>query len=509
MRALLSVTNKNRLVPFAKGLLSLGYELVSTGGTYAFLSSKSVPVTQISQITQFPEILEGRVKTLHPLIYGGILALRDSLEHITCLKDYGIVPLDLICVNLYAFGSVASRPNRTEEEVLEHIDIGGPTLIRAAAKNYRFVLPVVDPVDYVEILSKLKTKTLGIDYRKRLAHKAFEMVSDYDRTIASYLSENLDEPKTLPQKLSIAYTKVHDLRYGENPHQSAAFYTSEEHLRMGENAVQIHGKALSYNNLLDADVAWNLVCEFDVCTFVVVKHTSPCGVATNPDPNIAYMDAYTGDPLSAFGGVVASNKPISGAVAAEMAKIFYEIIIAPEFTPEAREILSGKKDLRLLVCKNQQMDSHQTELRQIAGGLLLQTVDSIQESTDDWNVVTNRKPTASEKRDLEFAWIVSKHVKSNAITVAKDSKMLGIGGGQPSRVGSVDIALQKAGKLSKNAVMASDAFFPFSDSIEKAGLAGISAVIEPGGSIRDQEIIDKANELGLSVLFTGVRHFKH
>jgi len=509
MRALLSVTDKTNIVEFAQELLKLGYELVSTGGTHSVLSSANLRVSQISEVTNFPEILDGRVKTLHPLIYGGILSRRDVPEHVASMRDYGIVAIDLICVNLYDFASVVARDDSDEEQILENIDIGGPTLIRAAAKNFKSVLPIVDPKDYSEIISKLRSGTINFDYRKGLARKAFELVSEYDSMIESYLAENSANPTIFPEKLSIKYQKVDDLRYGENPHQAAALYESVSKQNKDPAVIQLHGKPLSYNNILDADVAWNLVSEFKECTFAVVKHNNPCGVSSNKNPDKAYIQAYNGDPLSAFGGVVATNHTVSASVANAMAKIFYEIIIAPEFTPEALAILTQKKNLRILVRALEKLGSGTGELRQISSGALLQTADNIEESMEDWQVATFRKPTKQEKKDLEFAWIVSKHVKSNAITVAKSGKILGIGAGQPSRVGSVDIALNKAGKLGKGSVMASDAFFPFADSIEKAASSGISAIAEPGGSIRDQEIIDRANELGLSVLFTGIRHFKH
>ena len=509
MRALLSVTDKTDLVQFARGLLKLGYELVSTGGTHSVLSSANLPVTQISEITNFPEILDGRVKTLHPLIYGGILSRRDIPEHVSCMSDYGIVSIDLVCVNLYDFASVVTRSDSSEEQILGNIDIGGPTLIRAAAKNFKSVIPVVDPEDYDGVISKLLSGTMSFDDRKELARKAFELVSEYDSMIESYLAANPTDPEVFPEKLSVKYKKVSDLRYGENPHQSAALYEYASNQIMEPAFIHLHGKPLSYNNILDADVAWNLVSEFTECTFAVVKHNNPCGVSSDISPDKAYLRAYEGDPLSAFGGVVATNYPVSVSIASEMVKIFYEIIIAPEFTPEALEILTQKKNLRILVRTIGKSRAVYGELRQISNGVLLQTGDYIQENIRDWNVVTSRKPTRQEKKDLEFAWIVSKHVKSNAITIAKSTKILGIGAGQPSRVGSVDIALNKAGKLGKGTVMASDAFFPFPDSIEKAAEAGISAIAEPGGSIRDQDIIDKANELGLTVLFTGIRHFRH
>ena len=509
MRALLSVTDKTDIVEFAQELLKLGYQLVSTGGTHSVLSSANLPVAQISEVTNFPEILDGRVKTLHPLIYGGILSRRDKPEHVASMRDYGIVAIDLICVNLYDFASVVARDDSDEEQILENIDIGGPTLIRAAAKNFKSVLPVVDPRDYGEIISKLRSGAISFDYRKGMARKAFELVSEYDSLIESYLAGNSTNATMFPEKLSIKYQKVDDLRYGENPHQAAALYEYVSKKTKEPAVIQLHGKPLSYNNILDADVAWNLVSEFKECTFAVVKHNNPCGVSSNKNPDKAYTQAYKGDPLSAFGGVVATNHIVSASVANAMAKIFYEIIIAPEFTPEALDILTQKKNLRILVRALGKLGSETGELRQISSGALLQTADNVEENIEDWQVATFRKPTKQEKKDLEFAWIVSKHVKSNAITVAKSGKILGIGAGQPSRVGSVDIALNKAGQLGKGAVMASDAFFPFADSIEKAAASGISAVAEPGGSIRDQEIIDRANELGLSVLFTGIRHFKH
>lgn len=509
MRAILSVWDKAGIIDFARGLLELGFEVFSTGGTKRALSEAGVAVREVAELTGFPEILDGRVKTLHPAVHGGILARRDLESHMEQLAKSGIETIDLVAVNLYPFIQTVAKPDVTFEEAIENIDIGGPTMIRAAAKNFPQVLVLVEPSDYGPILEQLRRGGVDFESRKKLAQKAFQHVAFYDTAVASYLQEG---EKGFAPELTIALRKRYDLRYGENPHQKAAFYEQVPGEELGiTSAQQLWGKELSFNNIMDADGAWKAACDFSEPTVVIVKHTNPCGLASHQDLAEAYRRALAGDPVSAFGGIVAVNRALNVALAREIANTFYEIVIAPEYEDEALAVLKGKKDLRLLAAGPALPAESITswDSRSVAGGFLIQTGDLIAEESKSWRTVTQREPTADEMKNLAFAWRAVKHVKSNAIVVAKDSMLLGMGAGQPSRVDSVEIALKKAGERVAGAVLASDAFFPFPDGVELAAKAGVSAVIEPGGSVRDNEVIEAANRHNVAMVFTGIRHFKH
>jgi phosphoribosylaminoimidazolecarboxamide formyltransferase/IMP cyclohydrolase len=504
MRAILSVWDKKGVADFAKGLSGLDFELFSTGATKRALEEASISVHSVEEITNFPEILDGRVKTLHPKIHGGILARRDLPSHMEQLARNSIKTIDLVAVNLYPFVQTVAKPDVSLENALENIDIGGPTLLRAAAKNFPHVIVVVDPDDYEPILEALRHNGIDLRHRKRLAQKAFQHVAIYDTAIASYLRKGEQD---FAEELTIALRKRYDLRYGENPQQKAAFYEEALGKKWGiASAKQLWGKELSFNNIMDADAAWNVVTDFFEPTIAIVKHTNPCGLASHNDLSEAYRRAYAGDPVSAFGGIVALNRPLGVEIAKEIAKTFFEIVIAPEYEEQALALLRGKKDLRLLAIGPVSVEP-QWDVRSISGGFLIQSKDSIAE--EQWSTVTQREPTSEERRDLAFAEKAAKHVKSNAIVVVKESMLLGMGAGQPSRVDSVEIALKKAGDRAREAVLASDAFFPFPDGVEMAARAGITAIIQPGGSIRDEEVINVSNQYNLAMIFTGIRHFKH
>ena len=516
-RALLSVSDKTGLVEFARGLANLGIELYSTGGTHKTLADAGIPVLQVAELTGFPEILDGRVKTLHPKVAGGILARRDIPQHMEELSQHGIVPLDLVVVNLYPFAQTIAKAGVTLDEAIEQIDIGGPTMVRAAAKNWRHVGIVVDPARYSELLGQLQAEgELSDELRLALAQEAFAHTAGYDSLIATYLDGQVNPEDNYPQRLFLQYEKVSDLRYGENPHQSAAFYreAEPEPLSLGL-AQQLHGKELSFNNINDANGALALLAEYTEPTAVAVKHTNPCGVATRRNCYEAYLAAYEADPVSIFGGIVALNRPVDAATAGELAKIFLEIIIAPEFSPEAMAILTRKKNLRLLAlpalgtAQQARSSIYSADLKKVAGGLLLQERDEIDLLPDQLQVVTRRTPTDSEWEQLYFSWKVVKHVKSNAIVLAQDLATVGVGAGQMNRIDAAKIAIASAGEQAGGSVMASDAFFPFSDVVAEASRAGVGAIIQPGGSIRDEESIKLADEKGIAMVFTGVRHFKH
>ncbi|WP_322796526.1 bifunctional phosphoribosylaminoimidazolecarboxamide formyltransferase/IMP cyclohydrolase [Tepidiforma sp.] len=524
MRALLGVYDKSGIEPFARALAELGWELISTGGTFATLHAAGIPVRKVEEITGFPEMLDGRVKTLHPAVHGGILARRDLPAHMEALAAHGIAPIDLVACNLYPFYATVTRPGGVPfAEAIENIDIGGPTLLRAAAKNHEAVLPVVDPADYDRIVEALRSGAVPAELRRELAWKAFAHVAAYDAAVSEWLWQQT-RPGEFPPRLSIPLERAQDLRYGENPHQRAAFYLDRslaEHGRGGiATAVQHHGKEMSYNNYLDTDAAWNCVNDFPTPACVIVKHTNPCGVATRDDLREAYRLAVIADPTSAFGGIVAFNRVVDAALAREIrefrnpndgeTRMFYEIVIAPGYTPEGLATLKGKsKDLRILEAQPHARGG--LALRQVGGGWLLQDPDDLTPDDLQLRVVTERQPTPEQLRDLAFAWRVVKHVKSNAIAIAKDGRLLGMGSGQPNRVKSVEIAMEKAGEEVRGAVLASDAFFPFAwgDSIEKACQAGIAAIIHPGGALRDQDGIDCCNQYGVAMIFTGIRHFRH
>jgi phosphoribosylaminoimidazolecarboxamide formyltransferase/IMP cyclohydrolase len=532
MRALLAVYDKTNLEPFARGLSGLGWELVSTGGTFAALQKAGIPVRKVEDITGFPEMLDGRVKTLHPAVHGGILARRDLPAHLEALAAHGIGPIDMVVCNLYPFYATVTREGGVSfEEGIENIDIGGPTMLRAAAKNHRDVIVVVDPANYDSVLEHLrKDGDIPAEGRRHLAWKAFAHTAAYDSAVSEWIWPAADRSEAFPPRFTVPLERpvvegqLLDLRYGENPHQRAAFYVDRslrEHGRGGiATALQHHGKEMSYNNYLDADAAWNAVNDFPGPTCVIVKHTNPCGVATRADLLEAYRLAVHADPVSAFGGIVAFNRPVDEALARELrefrspadgeTRMFYEIVVAPSYTEEGLTVLRGKsKDLRILEAKPRAKGG--LALRQIGGGWLVQDADDLGPEDVDLKVVTERQPTAQEMADLAFAWRCVKHVKSNAITIAKDGRLLGMGSGQPNRVKSVEIAMEKAGEEVRGAALASDAFFPFAwgDAIEKACQAGVAAIIHPGGSIRDQDGIDCCNQYGVAMVLTGTRHFRH
>ncbi len=514
MRAIISVSDKAGVADFAKGLSQLGFELFSTGGTKKALVESGVSVKGVSEITGFPEILNGRVKTLHPKVHGGILARRDLDAHMEELAKNEIETIDLVAVNLYPFVQTVSREGVTLEEALENIDIGGPTMIRAAAKNFPGVIVVVDPADYSVVLDKLKNKSLDLAERQRLAQKAFQHVAVYDTAISQYLRQDMEG---LPEEMTIALKKRYRLRYGENPHQSAGFYAE---VTVGEKkstgitwAEQLGGKELSFNNILDADAAWGVVTDFAAPTVAVIKHTNPCGLASHEDIAEAYRRAFSGDPVAAFGGIVACNRTVTLAMAEAMKSVFYEIVIAPEYEPAAIELLKKKKDLRTLVAEMPpaygKVEPGYLDFRRVKGGFLVQTSDSLPEGSLSLKTVTKREPTQSERDDLLFAWRAVKHVKSNAILLVKDKTLLGMGAGQPSRIISAQIAKEKAGDKTPGSVLASDAMFPFPDVVEAAAEGGVTAIIQPGGSIRDDESIKAADKHNITMVFTGVRHFRH
>lgn len=523
-RALLSVSDKSGLEELAKGLAAAGYELVSTGGSAKTIEAAGVPVRKVEDLTGFPEMLDGRVKTLHPGVHGGILAIRSNPEHMAAIKQHDISTIDVVVVNLYPFrATVTKSPPPPFADGVENIDIGGPAMIRAAAKNHGDVTVVVDPADYAELLTQLTAGEVSEDFRKRMAWKAYQHTASYDSQVAEWLWGQVGGGEPAPE-MSVPMKLAQGLRYGENPHQAAAFYSDGSLAEAGKGgiatAVQHHGKEMSYNNYLDADAAYSCCCDFKEPTCVIVKHTNPCGVATRDDLLEAYRLAVIADPVSAFGGIVAFNRPVDEKLARELreyrsptdgeTRMFYEIVVAPGYTPEGLEVLKGKsKALRILEAAPRPPSGR--SLRQVAGGWLMQGADDLSPEDITFTVVSEKQPTEQQLSDLRFAWRCVKHVKSNAITVAKDNKLLGMGSGQPNRVKSTQIAMEKAGEDIKGAVLASDAFFPFSwgDSVEMACQAGVAAIAHPGGSIRDQDAIDCCNKYGVALVTTGVRHFKH
>lgn len=508
-RALISVSDKTGILEFARELQALGVEIISTGGTATMLAEKGVKVTGISEVTGFPEILDGRVKTLHPNIHSGLLAIRDKEEHRQQIEELGIQPIDLVVVNLYPFRETISKSNVTYEEAIENIDIGGPTMLRSAAKNHAFVTVVVDARDYPIILNEMKNGGVTIETKRRLAAKVFRHTAAYDSLISNYLTEQIGEE--WPDQYTVTYEKAQDLRYGENPHQKAAFYRNPL-AKSGtlSTAEQLHGKELSYNNINDADAALKLVKEFEQPAVVAVKHTNPCGVGIGNNVFDAYQKAYESDPVSIFGGIIAANRKIDRSTAEKMKEIFLEIIMAPDFDEEALALLKEKKNLRLLRVGDVRKEPVPERLiSTVSGGVLIQEEDVKQISSEDLRVVTERKPAEEEIEQLLFAWKVVKHVKSNAIVLTKDYQTIGVGAGQMNRVGSAKIAIEQAGAKAIGSFLASDAFFPMSDTVEEAAKAGITAIIQPGGSIRDEESIEAANKHGIAMVFTDIRHFKH
>jgi len=545
MRAIISVDNKAGIVAFAQGLSALGVEIFSTGKTMATIEAAGVPVKSVAELTGFPEILGGRVKTLHPTVHAGVLARRDDPTHMAELATYDITPIDLVVCNLYPFAATVAQPDVTLEEAIEQIDIGGVTLLRAAAKNFAAVIVVSRPEDYEDVLGELRTMgATSLETRRRLALVAFQQTALYDSAIADYLRR--DAAEVFPADLTLGLRRLRTLRYGENPHQSAALYGwPQQSAGLDEHADQtppvpsawsapvapgaatvagsrlLNGKELSYNNLLDLDTALNAAASFTAPSTVIIKHTNPCGLACNDSLAESYRRAHSGDPVSAYGGIIGFNREVDAETANEVAQLFYEAIIAPGYSPEALDILTKKKNLRLLATGapvgplspasaiTATHDLRQMDMRHISGGLLIQTADLTSDQDMQRAVVTERAPTLEEVTDLLFAWQVVRHVKSNAIVLAKGLTLVGAGAGQTSRVASVQIAIERAADRARGAVLASDAYFPFSDGVETAAKAGVTAIIQPGGSIRDEESIRMANKYGIAMITTGQRHFRH
>jgi phosphoribosylaminoimidazolecarboxamide formyltransferase/IMP cyclohydrolase len=505
-RALISVSDKTGIVDFAQALSHFGVEIVSTGGTAKTLRDAALTVRDISELTGFPEMMDGRVKTLHPRVHGGLLAIRDNPDHVAALQQHQIEPIDLVVVNLYPFAETIKREGVTREEAIEQIDIGGPAMIRSAAKNSADVAVVVSSDQYAGLIDELKAHdgALSLNTRNRLAQLAFEHTAQYDLTVSSYLA---DATSPLPDRFSWTGKKIADLRYGENPHQKAAIYKTSPSAGIA-NATVLSGKEMSFNNYVDAEAAWQLVCDFEQTACAIIKHTNPAGVGLAETPAEAYQKALATDPVSAFGGIVAFNGKVDAAAAQEVTKIFTEVVIASDYDPEAFELLRTKKNLRVIRMHSTR-ESQRVEIKQIGGGMLIQTTDDHKLDREQLKVVTAREPSEEEIRALLFAWIVCKHTKSNAIVYARDGQTVGVGAGQMSRVDSVKIGAMRAQLPVAGSVLASDAFFPFRDGIDEAAKHGITAVIQPGGSVKDDDVIAAANEHGLAMVFTGVRHFKH
>lgn len=508
-RALISVSDKQGVTTFAKQLIEQGFEIISTGGTKKALEESGVPVIGVSDVTGFPEILEGRVKTLNPMIHGGLLAKFDEPAHKAQLEEHHIQPIQLVCVNLYPFQQTIANPEVTVENAIENIDIGGPAMLRASAKNHEYVTVVVDPEDYETVLSQLKASgNVEKETRRKLAAKVFRHTAAYDALIADYMTNLVNEET--PEKLTVTYERKQSLRYGENPHQQASFYRKPLGSEFSiANAEQLHGKELSYNNINDADAALQIVKEFTEPAAVAVKHMNPCGVGSGTTIYDAFSKAFAADPVSIFGGIIAFNREVNEETARKLYEIFLEIIIAPAFTKEALAILTGKKNLRLLTIPFQTGGKEEVRLTSIEGGLLVQQYDQYTLDHANISVPTKREPSEEEWKALKLGWKVVKHVKSNAIVVNNADMTIGIGAGQMNRVGAAKIAIEQAGEKTVGAVMASDAFFPMDDTVEAAAKAGITAIIQPGGSVRDEDSIKKADEYGIAMVFTGVRHFKH
>ncbi len=503
-RALISVSDKTNIVEFAKGLEKHGFEIISTGGTFTYLKNNGVACISIEDVTHFPEILEGRVKTLHPKIHGGLLSKRGNELHNKHVAENNIEYIDLVCVNLYPFEATVKKEGVSEEEIIENIDIGGPSMLRSAAKNFNDVAVVTDIRDYDRILNELENGGITLATRRSLAIKVFNTTASYDAAIANYFNK---ADNLVPEKLTLSYTLEDTLRYGENPHQKAYHYVQDNDESYAlQNATQLHGKEMSYNNIQDASAALDILSEFDEIACVAVKHMNPCGVAVGKDVFEAYSRAYEADPVSIFGGIVAVNGVVDKATAEKMHSIFLEIILAVDYDDEALEILTKKKNLRIYKL-SEKNNNHEQQIKSVRGGILVQDFNSALD--ENYEVVTDKQPTKEQMSDLEFGLKVVKHVKSNAIVVVKNGQTLGIGAGQMNRVGSCKIALEQAGALADGAVLASDAFFPMRDSADLAAEYNIAAIVQPGGSIRDQESIDACNEKGMAMLFSKIRHFKH
>lgn len=511
-RALISVSDKTGIIAFAQTLRDLGWEIVSTGGTKTVLDNAGVETIAIDDVTGFPEMMDGRVKTLHPKIHGGLLARRDLYSHLTAAEHHEISLIDLVVVNLYPFKETILRPDVTYDLAVENIDIGGPSMLRSAAKNHASVTVVVDPTDYQTVLSELsQTGETTYATRQRLAAKVFRHTAAYDALIADYFTKAVGEEK--PEKLTLTYDLKQPMRYGENPQQEADFYQSAIPTDYSiASSKQLNGKELSFNNIRDADAAIRIIRDFkDQPTVVALKHMNPCGIGQSARIEEAWDNAYEADPVSIFGGIVVLNREVDAPTAQKMAEIFLEIIIAPSYSEEALAILTQKKNLRVLALAFDAQDQSQVEKEYtgVVGGLLVQDQDVIAENPENWTVVTDRQPTEQEQVALAFAWKACKYVKSNGIIITNDKMTLGVGPGQTNRVGAVRIAIEQAKDRLDGAVLASDAFFPFADNVEEIAKSGIKAIIQPGGSVRDQESIDMANQYGLTMIFTGVRHFRH
>lgn len=539
-RALISVSDKTGIVEFARELTNFGAEIISTGGTARSLREAGLSVTEVSEITNFPEMMDGRVKTLHPKIHGAFLALRDNDEHVAAMRTHGIEPIDLVVVNLYPFEETVAREGVSLAEAVENIDIGGPAMIRSASKNWRDVAVVTDARLYESVLREMKENegSLSLQTRQRLAALAYTRTASYDLAISSYLAKQLNEAdleflepfnplaglvfietdsgeeetenEIFSEYQSIELSKVSDLRYGENPHQKAALYETNEAGGIAK-AEQLHGKEMSFNNYVDAEAAWNLVCDFDELACAIIKHTNPSGVGTGASNEEAYRRALATDPVSAFGGIVAFNQKVDATVAKSVNEVFTEVVVAPDFDDDALEIFKTKKNLRVLRVEKSETQN-KPEYKQISGGMLVQDKDLYRVTESDFKIVSQRQPTEEEIRAMLLAWKVCKHVKSNAIVFANEHQTIGVGAGQMNRVDSVRIAAMRAERFNlplKNAVLASDAFFPFRDNVDEAANFGVAAIIQPGGSMRDEESIQAANEHGLAMVFTGFRHFKH
>ena len=520
MKALLSVYDKTGLVDLARTLADTGCELVSTGGTAGTLAGAGLPVTQVADLTGSPEILDGRVKTLHPTVHGGILARRDLASHQAELESHGIGTIDVVVGNLYPFVETVSAENVTLQDALENIDIGGPTMIRAAAKNFPSVLVLVDPGDYGWVSERIAERGLpapysdtgsetafSMDERRELARKAYQHVALYDTAVARYLTG--DTESTSWPELTFGYDRVADLRYGENPHQKATLYASSLSSGGIVRAEKLHGIDMSYTNYLDADAAWRVVSDFSEPAVTVIKHTNPCGLAIHSDQPTAYQRAFEGDSISAYGGIVGFNRPVTRATADAMRGVLYDIIVAPDYEEDALKVLRRRRRTRILRIDPEKGLATHLDLRLVTGGALVQATDNIDEDASAWQVVTEISPTDEQLCDLAFAWRAAKHIKSNTIVLAKDGTLVGMGAGQPNRVTSVHLALRIAGDKARGSVLASDAYFPFPDNIEMAAEGGVTAIAQPGGSIRDDECIEAANRLGIAMVTTGTRHFRH
>ena len=509
-RAIISVSDKTGIVPFATELVKLGYEIISTGGTKRALEEAGVKTIGISEVTGFPEIMDGRVKTLHPKVHGGLLAIRDNERHQSEMRENGIEPIDMVVVNLYPFKQTIEKEGVSYEDAIENIDIGGPTMLRSAAKNHRFVTVVVDSADYDAVLEEIRTQGgTSFETRRRLAAKVFRHTASYDTYISGYLTGQAGEQE--PESLTMTFTRKQSLRYGENPHQEATFYAGKRQGYSIAWAEQLHGKELSYNNIQDADATLQILKEFQEPAMVAVKHKNPCGVGIGANVLEAWQRAYEADPVSIFGGIVASNREIDLPTAEAMKPVFLEIILAPGFTPEAFEHLATKKNIRLMTFDPCRAGGDDRMFVSVRGGMLTQTLDNKSTQDYDMNVVTKRKPSEAEMQDLYLAMKICKHVRSNAITVAKEGKIAGIGAGQMNRVGAAHIAFEEAKEkgIPGGLCLASDAFFPFDDVVKMAARYGVTAIIQPGGSVRDEESIKACDELGIAMIFTGVRHFRH